>query len=271
VAQADLEALRREISRLERGSSPSASGRFSTGSDSIDAAIGGGLVRGGVHEIFAGQILDEPSAASFAIMLALQASGTRPVVWVRQDFVGLELGEVYAPGLAELGLSPDRLILVRVRDGPSVLRAGEEAARCPPLGAVLIEPWGNPKALDLVASRRLALAAARSNVPLFMVRAGGAPTPSAATTRWSVRSAASVALEADAPGHPALSVELLRDRAGGSARNWIVEWDRDNRTFKDIVRRKVAARNAQEMAGGLVPLSAGRPDLASDDGRRRAG
>ena len=40
----------------------------------------------------------------------------------------------------------------------------------------------------------LALAAARSNVPLFMVRAGAEPEPSAALTRWRVRAALSAGL-----------------------------------------------------------------------------
>ena len=195
-------------------------------------------------------------------MLEIRASEKRPIVWVRQDFAGIEAGEIYAPGLAELGLSPDRLIVVRARDGPSVLRAGEEAARCPPLGAVLIEPWGAPKALDLVASRRLALASARSNVPLFMVRAGAQPEPSAALTRWRVRAALSKALEADAPGHPAFNVELLRDKAGAAGRNWIVEWDRDQRIFKDRIRESVPA-----LSGGVVSLPTGR---SADQGSRRA-
>ena len=255
---ADLEALRREVSHLERGSSPVASGLFSTGSETMDAALGGGLNRGALHEIFARQIMDEPSAASFAVTLALRAAGDRPVVWVRQDFVGLEMGEVYAPGLAELGLSPDRLILVKSRDAPGVLRAGEQAARCPPLGAVLIEPWGNPKALDLVASRRLALAAARSGVPLFMVRAGGSPGPSAAATRWSIAAAPSAALEAEAPGHPAFEVNLMRDRVGSAGRNWIVEWDRDKRAFKDL----------KKISGGMVSLPAGGPDHAGGESLR---
>lgn len=261
---ADLEALRRQVSHLERGSSPAGSGLFSTGSQTMDAALGGGLLRGALHEVFARQIMDEPSAASFAVTLALRAAEDLPVVWVRQDFVGLEMGEIYAPGLAELGLSPDRLILVRVRDAPSVLRAGEEAGRCPPLGAVLIEPWGNPKVLDLVASRRLALAAGRSNVPLFMVRAGGTPAPSAAATRWSIAAAPSAPLEAEAPGHPAFAVSLMRDRAGSAGHNWIVEWDRDNRAFKDLKRGK----DFQKISGGMVPLPAGRPDHATG---RRAG
>lgn len=256
MSKGDLEALRREVSRLERGSSPVATDRFSTGSAQLDAGLQGGLSRGALHEVFAARTADEPSASGFAVMLAARASETRPVVWVRQDFAGVEAGHIYAPGIAELGLSPDRLILVRARDGPAVLRAGEEAARCPPLGAVLIEPWGAPKALDLVASRRLALAAARSNVPLFMVRAGAEPEPSAALTRWRVRAAPSTPLEAEAPGHPAFDVELLRDRAGAAGRNWIVEWDRDQRVFKDRIARK-----AQALSGGMVSLPAsGSPD-----------
>lgn len=256
MAKGDLEALKREVSRLERGSSPAASQRFSTGSVQLDAALRGGLARGALHEIFAAQTADEPSASGFAVALAVRASEARPVVWVRQDFAGIEAGEIYAPGLAELGLSPDRVIFVRARDGPAVLRAGEEAARCPPLGAVLIEPWGSPRMLDLVATRRLALAAARSNVPLFMVRAGAQPEPSAALTRWRVRAALSAAIEADAPGRPAFNVELLRDKAGAAGRNWIVEWDRDQRIFND----------SPALSGGMVSLPAGgSPDA---DARR---
>lgn len=264
MAKAELEALREKIARLERGSSPIAADRFSTGSDVIDDALGGGLLRGAMHEVFAESIAHQAAATAFAIGLAVRASGNKPVVWVRQDFVGLEMGEIYAPGLAELGLSPERLILVKARDGPSTLKAGEEAAHCPPLGAVLVEPWGNPKTLDLVATRRLALAAARSNLPLIMVRAGGTPTASAAATRWSIRAALSRAFEADAPGHPSFTAELLRDRAGAAGRGWTVEWNRDHRSFIDI------SGNNAALPGHLVSAAAGGPDHAGD-GRRRTG
>ena len=264
MARAEVEALREKVLQLERGSSPVANTRFATGSDAMDEALSGGLVRGALHEIFAKGMANEPAAAAFAVTLALRASDKRPIVWVRQDFVGLEMGEIYAPGLAELGLSPDRLILVRARDGPSVLRAGEEAARCPPLGAVLMEPWGNPKTLDLVATRRLSLAAARSNLPVLMVRAGGVPTPSAAATRWSIRSAPSRPFEADAPGHPCFLADLLRDRAGGAGHGWTVEWNRDRLCYSDIPRHGAA------LSGGVVSAASGRPDHA-EAGRRRAG
>jgi protein ImuA len=269
VANVELEALREKVSRLERGSSPHVSARFGTGSDAIDAALGGGLVRAALHEIFAEGMASEPAAAAFAVALALRASRGRPIVWVRQDFVGLEMGEIYAPGLAELGLSPDRLILVCARDGPAVLRAGEEAARCPPLGAVLIEPWGNPKTLDLVATRRLALAAARSNLPLFMVRAGGTPTPSAAASRWSIRTALSRPFPAEAPGHPCFVADLLRDRAGAAGQGWIVEWNRDRLAFTDIAADITA--DGAPLPRRVVSHAAGGPDHASGAGSRQAG
>ncbi len=185
-------------------------------------------------------------------------------MWVRQDFVGLEVGEIYAPGLVELGLSPERLMLVRVRDGASVLRAAEEAAHCSALGAVLVEPWGDPKTLNLTATRRLSLAAARSDLPVFMIRAGGTPTPSSAATRWSVRSALSRSLEADAPGAPCFSVSLLRDRAGVAGRQWTVEWNRDTRAFNDI------SRNSSTFSRDLDAFVVGGSGHASH-ARRRAG
>lgn len=259
-----LEALREEVARIERGSSRVASERFSLGEESMDAVLGGGLTRGGMHEIFAETTADEPNAAAFAIALAVRASGKKPVVWVRQDFVSVEAGEVYAPGIAELGLSPDRLILVKARDGPAVLRAGEEAVRCPPLGAVIVEPWGAPKALDLAASRRLALAAGQSGVSLFLVRAGAKPAPSAAATRWSVRPSLSRALEADAPGHPSWRLSLMRDRAGGAGRTWTVEWNRDDGVFSLPSRRKHSQQGELQpkVARALVSLPAGGSDLA---------
>jgi protein ImuA len=129
---------------------------------------------------------------------------------------------------------------------------------------VIVEPWGNPKTLDLVATRRLSLAAARSNLPLLMVRAGGTPTPSAAATRWSIRTALSRPFEADAPGHPCFVVELLKDRAGAAGRGWTVEWNRDRLAFTDIPEDSAA------LSRRVVPAAAGGPDHAGDR-QRRAG
>lgn len=190
------------------------------------------------------------AASSVAAAFARRAAPReRKIAWVRQNFAGIEAGALHAPGLAELGLDPDALFLVRVRDAVAVLRAGHETARCAALGAVIIEIWKTPKALDFTASRRLSLAAAKSGVTTFLLRASAEPRPSAALTRWRVASGVSQPLAADAPGHPAFDITLLRHRAGVPGRNWRLEWDRDRHLF----------REAAPLSGAVVALPADRP------------
>lgn len=111
-----------------------------------------------------------------------------------------------------------------LQDAEGVLRAGEQAARCAALGAIVMATWGEAKILNFTTSRRLALAASKSNVPVFIPRAAAKPSQSAAATRWSVRSAPSRPLEATAPGCPAFDVTLLRHRGGMAGQSWRVEW-----------------------------------------------
>jgi protein ImuA len=150
-----------------------------------------------------------------------------------------------------------------------VLRAAEEAARCAPLGAVLIEPWGEPRALDLTATRRLALAAETSGVPLIMLRLAAAPAPSAATTRWEVRAALSSPLAANAPGHPAFAVTLARRKAGAGGQSWTVEWDRDRCEFRSLA---AVVSIGETLSGGMVYVPAdGSPETPVGGAQRRAG
>jgi protein ImuA len=265
----DLDTLRRQLSALERGAGPGVHASASLGCAAIDTALGGGLARGALHEVFAAA--DAAPATGFALALALRAAGERPILWVRQDFSGVETGALYAPGLADLGLAPERLILVRVRDGPGVLRAAEEAARCSSLGAVVIEPWGEPRALDLTATRRLARAAETSGVPLIMLRLAASPAPSAATTRWEVRAAPSSPLPANAPGHPAFAVTLARRKAGAGGRSWSVEWNRDRREFISLEIASLESVGAT-LSGGVVSVPAdGSPEARLEGESRRAG
>jgi protein ImuA len=257
----DLSGLRQAVSGLEQGFGPAEPEPFMSGASNLDEPLGG-LARGALHEIYAQAQADAAAASGFATALALRAAGERPILWARQDFVDVETGWLYAPGLMEMGLDPDRVILIRARDTVGVLRAGAEAARCPALGAVLIEPWGEHKALNLTATRRLSLAAAKSGVTLFLLRIAARPMPSSALTRWSVRARRSSALEANAPGLPAFAVTLLRHRAGLPARDWHVEWDRDRRAFND----------ASPLSRAVVPVPAGRTVAAAWEGEwRQAG
>ena len=52
------------------------------------------------------------------------------------------------------------------------MAAANDILACPHVGALLLELEGMPKCLDLVASRRLSLAAGESGVTAFVLRNG---------------------------------------------------------------------------------------------------
>lgn len=257
------------MKKLANDQQPSAEPNpVSFGAPTIDAALNGGLVRAGIHEIYAAEIAHLGAATGFIGGLALRAAGSRPIFWVRQDFLDVETGALSASGLSELGLDLRHFILVRARDAEGVLRAGEQAARCAALGAVVMQTWGEPKMIDFTASRRLSLAATKSNVPIFMLRAAASPSQSAAASRWMVRSAPSHALEANAPGFPAFDLTLLRHRGGMAGLHWCVEWSRDGKYFQECKRGDVAS-----LSRPMVPVSGYRSALSEAPyfARRRAG
>ncbi|MBU6371788.1 MAG: hypothetical protein KJS97_03595, partial [Alphaproteobacteria bacterium] len=174
------------------------------GAPALDGWLGGGIARAAIHEVFPATGADQPAAAGFGLALLARAAAGRPVVWVRHEALTAETGRPYGPGLADWGLDPARVLFVRAAGIEDVLRAAGEAARCGALGGVIAEAWGEDKRFDLTASRRLALRVEQSGAPLILMRAGAAPAPSAAATRWRVRAAPSRALAANAPGLPAL-------------------------------------------------------------------
>lgn len=251
-----LEALKAQLATLERRNGSVCAAGPVQPDDDLCALTAAGCV----HDLYAGAEADAVSVNGFGLGLALKAAKGRPLVWGLHEAVAREGGWPHGPGLNEMGLKPDDLLLVRTRDVQTLLAIGEEAVRSPAVGAVLLSAWGEARALTLTASRRLALAAETGGGTLFLARIAATPAPSAAETRWSVRSAASEPLEGEAPGRPSFSVTLLRRRGGGAPRSWIVEWDRDGRRF----------RQPAPLSGDLVPLAAQRPAEASGTGRRVA-
>ncbi len=212
--------------------------------------------RAALHEFYA--LTEADAAAMTGVILAVAlGSPLYPLLWVRQDFLDREAGTPYPPGQAEFGFDPGRLIFVRARDTQSILQAGLEGARCAALGAVLIELWGEAKALDLTASRRLALAAQASGTPVLMGRVAAQPCPSAAETRWSVRATPSRALAANAPGPPAVRLDLLRHRGGLSHATLDWEWNRDTGRFEDRTAESVSPdirAHPPPLSGAVVPV-----------------
>ncbi|HVV27930.1 MAG TPA: hypothetical protein VHC40_08190 [Rhizomicrobium sp.] len=195
-----------------------------------DGCLGGGLRPGALHEVFA----QDWGAGGFALLLALLAASGRPLFWVRPDYEALEHGAVSPQGLAELGGDPRHLLLVRAPHAREALAAANDILACPHVGALLLEIGGEPKCLDLVASRRLTLAAAESGVTIILLREDADAAPSAALTRWEVGSAPSPPFDDDW-GNPVFEAALTRHRLGGLGR-FRMRWDCEKGVFADPLR-----------------------------------
>jgi protein ImuA len=178
-----LEALRERIQRLEGGAA-----RHRTvlpfGIKAIDQHLpDGGLALGALHEVAGGGngAIDGAAAALFTAGIVARTRGQ--VLWcvTRQD--------LFAPAIAQAGLSSDCVIYVDAGDETSVLACFEEGLRHGGLGAVVAEV----ARLSMTASRRLQLAAEGSGAIGIAIRRWRRQTeasdfgqPTAAVTRWRV-------------------------------------------------------------------------------------
>jgi protein ImuA len=222
-----LATLRGSIERIEAPGDAYAPGRVALGHADADATLQGGLALGAVHEVFAGG-RQSAAATGFIAGLAGRAVARRPLVWIRQDFTEIESGALSMGGLAELGLDPRLLVTVRAADVDTALRTAADALACDALGGVVLEVWGEARQFDLVASRKLTLAAQASGVTGLLLRVAAEPSPSTAETRWIVRAAHSP--PAAAWGAPVFDAQLVRNRHGPVGR-WIMEWKCDECLF----------------------------------------
>jgi protein ImuA len=253
-----LATLRGSIDRIETHAT--APDRVMLGHADADAAMQGGLAKGVVHEVFA-EGRQSAAATGFIAGLIGRVSARRPLVWVRQDFTEIESGAVSMSGLAELGLDPRRLVTVRAADVDAALRTAADALACDALGGVVLEVWGQARQLDLVASRKLTLAAQMSGVTALLLRVGAEPEPSTAETRWIVRAAHSPP-PISAWGAPVFDAQLVRNRHGPVGR-WIMEWKCDECLFNK------PAAYPQPVAAAPAHRPHQAPALARQ--RRRAG
>lgn len=249
-SQPRIAALQRRIARLSRARDAPVPERVATGLAAVDARIGGGLARGCVHEIVAADAGDAAAGTGLAAMLARRFGGA--LVWLR---VGGGATGLYPPGLREVGIDPDAVLLVLTADAADLLRAAGEVARCSAVSVAVVELWRDPGRIDLTASRRLALAAEGSGTTPLLLRIAADPVPSAAQTRWGVQAAPSTPLAADAPGMPAFDLELLRQRGGPSGWHWRVEWDRDEAIFRTPLSGDLAAVSGGGPAGDRVRVA----------------
>jgi protein ImuA len=276
IAEIEGRPIRGDFAMPERQSPPSPlagegwGGGYGHGSDvantlplavpPLDRMLAGGLRRDALHELRSETTRDVASATGFAaaLIVRLATVDRRPVLWVAEASALSEAGLPYGAGLDRFGTDSSRLILVRVRKPAEALWVFEEGLTCRGLAAVLTEIRGNPRPLDLTATRRLALRAEAGGVMGLLLRQSAAPDATAAETRWSVAPLPAGVTD-DYPagiGRPAWRLTLERNRHGptGTAD---VEWDHDRRAFACLE----ADRPAHPRSVAVAPVD--RPHPAS--------
>jgi protein ImuA len=247
---------------------------------SLDGMLQGGLCRGALHEIVPARAGDATAASGFTLALAARFAAKvnqtqSTIIWIVEDYAGLENGAPYGPGLALHGIDPARLLLVHTPHAKESLWTMEEALKC--RVAAVIAEIGNPqKAYDLVASRRLVLMAQKSGTPglILMTAQAAHGLSSSAQTRFEILSRAGPRMEHPAslepsrslppPGLAAWSIRVLKARAGPHGlgfdrdRFFAVLWDHEKACFHDALSLPLAA------------LSRHRPDRSADARARLA-
>jgi protein ImuA len=267
---ARIDRLRRRLWGLEAatGLMGECGAPLSLGIPAIDGALGGGLSRGALHEIAAAGEAATAATTGFALALAARSAALRGalrnaqrvvshrgpggnLVWVVEDLSLVENGAPYGPGLDGIGFPPERLITVAAARWRDVLWAMEEALRCRAAGMVIGEM--RTRAIDQVATRRLALAAAAGGTLGLILRTAPDDAPSAAATRWIIGTAPSSRWPgADddglhGVGPPRVTAHLVRNRRGHLGA-WILEWN-------SVEQRFELATNSEPVAGAAFDRS----------------
>jgi len=218
-----VEELKAKIGKIERGRSAEAGALTLDGGGALDRALPwGGLARGALHEIAA----VEPGAGiAFAVALAARAAGLAgSLVWITTKLGEIETGLPYPPGLTTLGLDPARLIHVRAGRNVDALWAAEESLRAAKPAAVLIEA----EAVNLVAGRRLQLAAEAGGGIGLLLRSAKRKDASGALSRWQVAPATAPPTESARAGW-----HLVLAARGAAPMEWpLVEWDHATHRFR---------------------------------------
>jgi protein ImuA len=212
----------------------------------IDTMLGGGLMRGALHEIAAPAETHLAAATGFALGLTALTSSSR-LLWIAEEMARAESGAPHGAGLDAFGLAPERLVAVNVTHRRDLLWGMEEALRCRAVGVVIGEMRAGK--IDEIAVRRLSLAAGESGALALLLRAAPPTDSSTAATRWIVGSASSFVIPGREPTGPSRNDEEIRPRFAahlvrnrrGPVGSWILEWS-------DSDERFILATHAQPVA-----------------------
>lgn len=206
-----------------------------------DRLADGGLRLDALHEVAGGveggapSLADDTCATLFIAGIAARAWG--PVLWAVRGH------DLFAPGLFQAGLAPERVIYAEAASDAEVMAIMEEGLRHRGLGAVV----GEVGRAGLAATRRLQLAAEGGRTAALMLKRAGRTaadplaTPSAASTRWRVAAAPSRPLRTPGLGRARWRLSLARQRGGESFEQLVEACDATGRL---ALPARMAARPA---------------------------
>ncbi len=190
-------------------------------SQSAGATFPFGLAEVGLHEVAEASYGDMPAATGFA--LAALRARARPIVWVSEQQRTATHGAVPSAALNAFAKGALRLD-VEARRTADALWAVEEAVASGVAGLVIADL----SAVDFTATRRLALAASRHQVPVILLLPWQTEGASAAAARWRISSMPSAPNRFDsrAPGATRWRARLERCRPAPAraGETFEIEW-----------------------------------------------
>ncbi len=238
-----MEALRAAVARVDK--------RHASFLPGIRLKDGDGLIRFGIpamddvfkdgfaicalHEVRCSLTRDIGAATGFLAGLLAGCMGQGRIAWIRDPACHLDGGRLFPAGLSMFGLDPARLLMVHPTDLKTALWAGDEAAKCKDLAAVVLHVKGNPSCFDMTATRRLMLKAHHNGLFVCVLRQGGEEEASAAATRWHVRAVPS-GIDSDLEngiGLLRLGLVLERNRNGRTGQ-WTIAWNQQRQEFEHV-------------------------------------
>lgn len=181
------------------------------GMSELDGRLaGGGLRLDALHEVAGRNASWADDAAALLFISGIAARLEGSVLWV------LRSRDLFAPGLYQAGLDPDRVIYAEAQNDIELLAIVEEGLRHGGLAAVV----GEAKRMSTTATRRLQLAAAEGKTLALMLKRPAKKDedafamPSAAMSRWKVSQAPSVPVPWGGLGPACWRLACVRQRGG---------------------------------------------------------
>ena len=189
-------------------------------SDPVPLLLAGAFGAPTLSEMFPAS---QTAAPASAFILGRIAAGAGPVLWVQDAMTRRNSGVPYLPGQRHTLL---KATLSRAED---VMIAMEEGLQARALAAVVGEVWGDARAVDFTATRRLAIRAERHGVACWLIRHAASPDLSGARNRWRLSALPSAAHPDDpqAPGRARWQAELFRSRLARPGK-WVVCHDQSS-------------------------------------------